>query len=85
MTHTSHHLFSHSRLVARQSSRVRFMVFPMNKYSAVPLLGLGGFDFIIIDILSMCCLSNSRAIATSINIDNRPSLKIVLFNQGRFR
>lgn len=34
--------------------------------------------------LSMCCHSNSRAIATNINTDNRLSLKF-LFNQGRFR
>lgn len=66
---------------------VYFMVFPLNKHCTVPCWGWVGLisSSLSIDILSMCCHSNSRAIATtSINTDNRPSLKF-LFNQGRFR
>ncbi len=57
VTHTSHHLIG--------SFWVCFMFFiPLNKSSAVPMLGSGWFDFIITD-MNMCCSSNSRAVTTS--------------------
>ena len=69
-----------------QSIWVYFMFFPLNNYCTVPCWGWVGLisSSLSVDILSMCCHSNSRAIATtSINTDNRRPLKF-LFNQGRF-